>query len=140
MKNDLLNLIKKAMLSKNQIELDTLRGIKTKFTEFETGKGAPVLTEAEEIRILNKMLKERVETAEIYSTNGRPELAEKELAEAAVISAFLPKEATREEIEKYVDTLGVFTQKDMGQIIAKVKAQFTNADGKTVADIVKSKL
>lgn len=140
MKNELLNLIKKAMLSKNQIELETLRAIKTKFTEFETGKGAPVLTEAEEIRILNKMVKERTETAEIYATNNRPELAEKELAEAAVISTFLPKEATREEIEAFVMTLGVFSQKEMGQTISKVKAQFTNADGKVVADIVKSKI
>jgi hypothetical protein len=140
MKADLLNLIKKAMLSKDKIELESLRAIKTKFTEFETGKGAPVLTEAEEVRILNKMVKERTETAEIYTANNRPELAEKERAEAAVISRFLPKEATKEEIEAFVNTLGVFTQKEMGQIIAKVKTQFTNADGKVVADIVKSKI
>jgi hypothetical protein len=86
------------------------------------------------------MVKERTETAEIYTANNRPELAEKERAEAAVISRFLPKEATKEEIEAFVNTLGVFTQKEMGQIIAKVKTQFTNADGKVVADIVKSKI
>lgn len=140
MKENLLGLIKKAMLSKNQIELDTLRAIKTKFTEFETSKGAPVLTETEEIRILNKMIKERTETAEIYKVNNRIDLYDKELSEASIIKQFLPKSATKEEIELFVSTLGEFTQKDMGNIISKVKSNFVNADGKLVADIVKSKI
>lgn len=140
MKNDLLNLIKKAMLSKNQIELDTLRAIKTKFTEYETSKGAPVLTESEEIRILNKMVKERIETSQIYKANNRIELADKELVEVDIIKQFLPKETSKEDIEKYVDTLKPFNKNEMGQIIAKVKLNFTNVDGKTVSEIVKSKL
>jgi len=140
MKEKLTELIQSAMHSKNQTELNTLRAIKTKFTEFETGKGAPVLTEAEEVRILNKMVKERTETADIYVKNNRPELASKELEEVDVIKQFLPKETTKEEIESFVNTLGEFTQKEMGPIIAKVKSQFTNADGKLVSDIVRSKI
>lgn len=140
MKDELLNLIKKAMLSKNTLELNTLRAIKTKFTEFENAKERLVLTNTEEIRLLNKMVKERTETAEIYVANNRQELADKELAEAAIIKTYLPTEATKEEIEAFVITLDAFTQKEMGQTIAKVKAKFTNADGKIVADIVKSKI
>lgn len=140
MKSELLNLIKKAMLSKNQVELDTLRAIKTKFTEFETSKGAPVLTDSDEVRILNKMVKERLETAQIYSDNGRPELAEKERTEASIISTFLPKEASKDDIEAFIDTLDSFTQKEMGRIISEVKAKFANADGKLVADVVRSKI
>lgn len=138
MKEDLLGLIKKAMLSKNQIELDTLRAIKTKFTEFETGKGSPTLTESEEVRILNKMLKERIETAQVYLDNGRQELHDKEIAESEIIKRFLPRETGRVEIEEFVKTLLPFTQKEMGQTISKVKTKFTNVDGKLVADVVKS--
>lgn len=140
MNNDLIGLIKKAMLSKNQLELDTLRAIKTKFREFETGKDTPVLTDEVESRILNKMVKERTETAEIYKNNNRVDLAEKELAEAEIIKSFLPKEATKEEIEAFVETLMPFSDKEMGQIISKTKSHFTNANGKTVADVVKSKI
>src|ERR1035437_6073594 len=140
MKTDLLYLIKKAMLSNNRIELNTIRAIKTKFTEFENSKGTPVLTESEEIRILNKMFKERIETADIYTANNRPELAEKELTEAGIIQTFLPKEATKEEIEQFVLTLGVFTQKEMGKTIAAVKGKFKKADGKLVSDIVKNNI
>ena len=138
MKNELLNLIKRAMLSKNTIELNTIRAIKTKFTEFENSKGMPILTEAEEIRILNKMVKERIESADIYHENNRHDLAIKERAEAEVIQKFLPKEATKEEIKSFVSTLGTFSQKEMGSTIAVVKAKFTNADGKLVSEIVKA--
>ena len=138
MKNELLNLIKKAMLSKNQIELNTIRAIKTKFTEFENAKNAPELTEDVEITILNKMVKERIETAEIYTANNRPELAAKEKEEAAIISKFLPKEATREEIEAFVLTLPSYTQKEMGSTINAVKASVKNADGKLVSEIVRA--
>lgn len=140
MRTDLLALIKKAMLSQDKIELETLRAIKTKFTEFTTSKGSPVLDDAEEVKILNKMAKERIETAAVYTENNRTDLAEKELAEAEIIKRFLPKEASKEEIETFVDTLDAFSQKEMGLVIKKVKENFKNADGKLVADIVKSKI
>lgn len=136
----MLSLIKKAMLSRDNLELNTLRAIKTKFVEFETSKDFKELNEAEEIRILNKMVKERIETASIYEENNRQDLADKELAEANIIKQYLPKEATKEEIEAFVNTLGVISQKEMGVIINTVKSKFINADGKLVADIVKSKI
>ena len=102
MKNELLNLIKKAMLSKNKPELGAFRAIKTKFMEFENSKDTPVLTEVEEIRILNKMVKERMESASIYFGCNRPELAENEFVEAEIIKRYLPKEASKEDIETFV--------------------------------------
>lgn len=140
LKEKMLSLIKKAMLSRDNLELNTLRAIKTKFVEFETSKDFKELNEAEEIRILNKMVKERIETASIYEENNRQDLADKELAEANIIKQYLPKEATKEEIEAFVNTLGVISQKEMGVIINTVKSKFINADGKLVADIVKSKI
>lgn len=140
LKEKMLSLIKKAMLSRDNLELNTLRAIKTKFVEFETSKDFKELNEAEEIRILNKMVKERIETASIYEENNRQDLADKELAEANIIKQYLPKEATKEEIEAFVNTLGVISQKEMGATISTVKSKFTNADGKLVADIVKSKI
>lgn len=140
MKDEIMALVKKAMLSKNKIELETLRAIKTKFTEFETKKDATELTEAEEIRILNKMVKERIETAGIYTENNRPELAEKELLEAEVIKQYLPKEVSKKDIEDFVDTLLPIDQKGMGNAIKAVKVKYPAADGKIVSEIVKSKL
>jgi len=140
MKDEIMGLIKKAMLSKNKIELESLRAIKTKFTEHTNAKNATELTEAEEIRILNKMVKERIETAEIYTENNRPELAEKELAEAEVIKQYLPKEVSKEAIEKFVKTLLPIDQKGMGNAIKSVKVKYPAADGKIVSEIVRANL
>ena len=137
LKDKLNELIKNSMLNRNQIELDTLRDIKTKFIEFETSKGAPVLTEVDEFRILNKMYKGRVENSETYNKNGRPDLASKELLESKVIEMFLPKEVSTDEIEEFVVSIKPFTQKEMGGTISKVKSKYPTTDGKVISDIVK---
>jgi len=137
MKDDLLNLIKKAMLSRNKPELEAFRAIKTKFMEFENSKGMPILDEAAEVGILNKMVKERMESASIYFGCNRPELAENELIEAEIIKRYLPKEVDKEKIEAFVMTLTPFTKKEMGSIIAEVKTKFLGVDGKLVSEIVK---
>ena len=140
MKDDLLNLIKKAMLSRNKPELEAFRAIKTKFMEFENSKGMPILDEAAEVGILNKMVKERMESASIYFGCNRPELAENELIEAEIIKRYLPKEVDKEKIEAFVMTLTPFTKKEMGSIIAEVKTKFLGVDGKLVSEIVKLKI
>ena len=137
LKEKLNELIKNAMLKRDQIELDTLRDIKTKFTEFETSKGAPVLTEVDEFRILNKMYKGRVENSETYYNNGRPDLGLKELMESYIIEVFLPKEVPTDEIEKFVVSIKPFNKKEMGITISKVKSKYPTVDGKVIADIVK---
>ena len=89
--------IKKAMLARDKVRLEALRGIKKEFIEAKTAKGAGgELTDDAAMKILVKMVKQRKESAKIYEDNNRPELAENELAEARVIEEYLPKQLTAE--------------------------------------------
>ncbi|MDE5913692.1 MAG: GatB/YqeY domain-containing protein, partial [Muribaculaceae bacterium] len=91
--------IKSAMLAREKVRLEALRGIKKEFLEAKTAKGSDgELTDEAAMKILAKMAKQRRETAQIYSEQNRPELAENELAEAAVIEEYLPRPLTDEEL------------------------------------------
>ncbi len=91
--------IKAAMLARDQVRLETLRGIKKEFLEAKTAKGSDgTLSDETAVRIMTKMVKQRRETAEIYSQQNRPELAAGELAEAAVIEEYLPGQLSEEEL------------------------------------------
>lgn len=94
------------------------------------------------IKLLQKMSKERKDTAKVYSDNGRPELAEKELDEAAVIDDLLPKTPTEDDVMKYINDnySDVIDKKLMGAIIKEVKFALPGVDGSIVANIVKTKL
>ena len=93
------NDIKSAMLAKDKVRLEALRGIKKEFLEAKTAKGADgELTDDMAMKILAKMVKQRKESAQIYTEQNRPDLAEPELAEAAVIETYLPKQMTEEEL------------------------------------------
>lgn len=140
MKNELNELIKQAMLSKNKVELSVLRFIKTEFTRFETAENAKELTNEAEINILNKMCKDRANSAQMYKSAGRNDLADVENQEIEVIKTFLPKEASEDEIKTYFDEIYDPANKNMGAYIKQVKQKYPTADGKMVADIVKSKL
>lgn len=141
MKNELLSMIKKAMLSKNQLELHVLRLIKTEFMNFETAKNATVLDDAAEIKILMKMVKQRKDSILEFQEANRLDLVEKEKAEMEIIKKFLPKEITEEEITSYVDeVLSTLASPNMGSVIGVIKSKFPTADGSLVAKVVKSKL
>lgn len=137
------NLIKEAMLEKDALRTNVLRAIKAKFLEFKTAKNAKPLDEIAECSILNKMVKDREESAMLYSTNGRDDLAEAELAEVNVLIEFLPKPVTEEEltnaINKVITTIEPI-KKNMGLIIKEVKVKYPQADGKILAKLVQSKL
>lgn len=137
-------LIAEAMKNKEINKVATLRLIKTKMLEFVTAKNAKPLDEAAELQILKKMATERKESIKIYEDNGRPELAEKEKNELAVISEFLPKETTDEEINAKIDELinngKILEQKTMGLFIKEIKTAYPGADGSKVAQLVKSRL
>ena len=95
--------IKEAMLAKDKIRLQALRGVKKEFLEAKTAKGGEgELSDEAAVKILQKMIKQRKESAEIYTTQGRPELAQDELAEAASIEVYLPKQMSAEELEAAV--------------------------------------
>lgn len=140
MKNEINGIIKDAMLSGNKIELSVFRFIKTAFTKFETAENAKELTEEEEIKILNKMVKEREDSARMYGEAGRVESMDAELAEIEVIKRFLPKEASKEEILGYLENIYTPDNKNMGAYIKQIKQKYPTANGKLVSDIVKQKI
>lgn len=116
--------------------------IKAKMLEYVTAKNAGVLNESVEVTILNKMMKERIDTSVVYRNAGRIDLADNEIYEANIIKELLPPEVSKEDIEAYVlywypDGI---EKKSMGIIIKEIKDKFIGVDGKLVADIVKNNL
>lgn len=134
--------IMEAMKSKNKIASETFKLIKAKILEFKTQKNAPEYTEEAEIKLLQKMVKEREESAKIYKDAGRNELADAELAQVAIINELLPKIASQEDVENYLNNKypNGIEKKSMGVVIREVKSEFVGVDGAMVANIVKSKL
>lgn len=138
--------IKAAMLAKDKVRLETLRGIKKEFLEAKTAKGADgELSDETATRIMTKMVKQRRETAEIYASQNRPELAENELAEAAVIEEYLPKQLTDEELtaelKKIIAQTGATSQREMGKVMSVAsKALAGRADGRAISAKVKELL
>ena len=134
--------IMEAMKSKNNVASETFKLIKAKIIEFKTQKNAPEYTEEAEIKLLQKMVKEREESAKIYKDAGRNELADAELAQVAIINELLPKIASQEDVENYLNEKypNGIEKKSMGVVIREVKSEFVGVDGAMVANIVKSKL
>ncbi|MDE5572444.1 MAG: GatB/YqeY domain-containing protein [Muribaculaceae bacterium] len=135
-----------AMKAKDRVRLEALRGIKKEFIEAKTAEGAGgVLTDENAIRIMTKMVKQRNESARIYRENNRPELAEPELAEAAVIEEYLPKQLTEAELEaelkKIIAETGATSPKEMGKVMGvATKALAGRADGRMISTLVKQLL
>ena len=136
---DITKKIMEAMKSHDKVASETYKLVKAKIMEFKTQKNAPEYNDEAEIRLLQKMSKERKDTAKIYSDNGRPEFAEEELAEAAVIDALLPKTPTEDDVVKYIQDhyANGIDKKQMGAVIKEVKSALLGADGAMVANIVK---
>ena len=134
--------IMEAMKSQNKIASETFKLIKAKILEFKTQKNAPEYTEEAEIKLLQKMVKEREESAKIYKDAGRNELADAELAQVSIINELLPKIASQEDVENYLNEKypNGIEKKSMGVVIREVKSEFVGVDGAMVANIVKSKL
>ena len=132
-------LIMEAMKSHDKVSSETYKLIKAKILEFKTQKNAPEYTEEAEIKLLQKMVKERKETAEIYKQNNRIDLAEAELAQANVIEALLPATPTEDDVVKYINEHypdGI-EKKQMGLVIKDIKSALIGVDGSIVANIVK---
>lgn len=132
------------MKAGNKERANVFKLIKAKMMEFVTRADKPVLDVKAEISILNKMVKERKDTATEYSKAGRQELANQELFEANVISELLPKAASEEDIKnaisEYIASNGPCTMKQMGAIIKYVKSKFDNVDGALTSKLVKESL
>ena len=137
------NDIKSAMLAKDKVRLEALRGIKK---EAKTAKGADgELTDDMAMKILAKMVKQRKESAQIYTEQNRPDLAEPELAEAAVIETYLPKQMTEEELTEALKAIiaqvGATTPQEMGKVMGVATKQLAGrADGRAISAKVKELL
>lgn len=135
------NLIKEAIKSKDKIALDAYRAVKTAFLEYTTAKNAKPLDENAEISIIRKLVSQRKDAAEQYTTGNRLDLASKELSEIKYLKVLLPAEVSSEFLRSYAE--GTITDKDkklMGNYIKLIKDKFPTADGKVIADIVKEVL
>ncbi len=138
--------IKEAMLAKDRMRLQALRGIKKEFIEARTAPGSNgELSDADALKILVKMAKQRRESAAIYTEQQRPDLAATELDELAVIEAYLPKalseDELRAELEKIIAQTGATSPADMGKVMgAATKALAGRADGKAISAMVRQLL
>lgn len=138
--------IKKAMLAKDRVRLEALRGIKKEFIEAKTAKGNNnTLTDEAATKVLVRMAKQRRESAAIYSEQNRADLAEGELAEVAVIEEYLPKQLTDEELtaelKKIIAETGATDAKMMGKVMGvATKALAGKADGRAISAKVKELL
>ena len=142
----IMTAMKAAMKDKNQTALAALRAIKSEILLAQTASASQdALTEADEIKLLSKLVKQRKDSAAIFSEQGREDLAEPELAQAEVIAQFLPTQLSEEEITTVVTAtiaqLGASGMKDMGKVMGVVNGKLAGqADGKTISSIVKAKL
>ena len=138
--------MKEAMKAKDQNALTSLRAVKAAILLAQTETGSKEeLTEDQEIKILQKLVKQRKDSAVIFSEQGREDLAEPELAQAEVIAKFLPAQLSEAEvtaaIEEIIASSGASGMKDMGKVMGQASAKLAGkADGKTISTIVKAKL
>jgi len=138
--------IKQAMLAKQADRLRALRAVKSALLLALTEKGASeALTEEAEIKVLQKLVKQRKESADIYKSQNRPDLYQIEADEQEVIEAYLPKQLSREDIEtvikQLISGLGVTSVKEMGKVIGAANKELAGkADGKTISEVVKQLL
>lgn len=138
--------IKDAMRAKDKIRLEALRGIKKEFLEAKTAKGASdELPDEAAILILQKMVKQRKDSAEIYKTQGREDLAGDELAQVAVLEVYLPKQLSQDELDakiaEIIAQVGATSPADMGKVMGvATKALAGVAAGKAISETVKKLL
>lgn len=138
--------IKAAMKAKDTVALSATRAVKGEILLFKTAEGgSKEVTDADILKMIQKLVKQRNEAAEQFAAAGRQELADNELAEAEVMKRYLPKPLSQEEIEARIKAVivevGATSMKDMGKVMgAASKALAGQADGKTISTVVKSLL
>lgn len=138
--------IKNAMRSKDSLKLESLRAIKSAVLLSETASGSSgTMTDEEAIKLLQRLVKQRKDSAKIFIEQNRPDLAEPEEAQAAVIETFLPPQLSDEELNKVIleviSSSGAKGMKDMGKVMGMASKQLAGkADGKRISDLVKKNL
>ena len=140
------NDIKFAMKSKDALSLESLRAVKSSILLFKTKSGSSTnLSDQDEIKILQKLVKQRKDSAEIYKNQNRLELCNTELNQARIIESYLPKQLSPAEvsiiIDKIIIKLNASSMKDMGKVMGLASKELSGkSDGKTISEIVRKKL
>lgn len=139
--------LKHAMKSKDSLKLESLRAIKSAIILFKTSSNFKDedLSIDQEVKLLQRLVKQRKESANIYRNQNRLDLAELEESQATIIQSFLPKQISLDEIEKIVikiiEDIKAESMRDMGKVMGIANKKLSGkADGKTISDIVKNKL
>lgn len=138
--------IKKAMLARDTARLEALRGVKKEFLEARTAKGSDgTLTDEKAVQILAKMIKQRKESADIYTAQSRPELAQVEMAQAAVIEEYMPRQLSDEELTEalcaIIVRVGATSPKEMGKVMGVASKELAGkAEGRAISAKVKELL
>lgn len=138
--------IKTAMLARDKVRLEALRGIKKEFLEAKTAKGGDgELSDAAALKILAKMVKQRKESASIYTEQNRKDLAGEELAQAAIIEEYLPKQLSEEELtaalKEIIARVGATSAKEMGKVMGTATKELAGkAEGKAISAKVRELL
>ncbi|WP_075559211.1 GatB/YqeY domain-containing protein [Parabacteroides timonensis] len=135
--------IKNAMKAKDKVALETLRNVKKFFLEAKTAPGAnDTLTDTDATKIIQKLVKQGKDSADIYTQQGRADLAEGELAQVKVLETYLPKQMTAEELEialkAIIAQVGATGPQDMGKVMGTAsKALAGKAEGRAISEAVK---
>ena len=138
--------LKAAMKNKDTVALQALRSVKSAILLAQTQSGAKQeLSHQDEIKLLQKLVKQRKDSAAIFTIQGRADLADPELAEAAVIEQFLPQQLSEAEVsvmvDKAIEATGASAMADMGKVMGVVSKEVSGrADGKTISTLVKARL
>jgi len=145
LQDKIMDAMKTAMKSKDSMALSALRAVKSELLLVATSGGNSELNETDEIKILQKLVKQRKESAAIFSEQGRDDLSQPELDQAKIIEQFLPEQMSVEEVAKIVDEViaqtGADSMKDMGKVMGLTNSKLAGkADGRTISGIVKERL
>lgn len=145
LEKDIMTAMKEAMKAKDQTALAALRAVKSELLLAKTSGDTADLSEEDEIKLVQKLVKQRKDSARIFSEQNREDLSEPELAQAAVLERFLPEQLSEEEIAKVVQDIiaqtGAAGMKDMGKVMGMANQQLAGkADGRTISTIVKNQL
>jgi uncharacterized protein YqeY len=132
--------IMESMKAHDKVASETFKLLKAKILEFKTAKNAREYNDAEEIKLIQKMIQERTDAARIYLDNNRGDLADNEYAQAKVLDSLLPELPTKEDIEDYLKEYypNGIEKKSMGIVIKEVKDALLGADGKLISECVKN--
>lgn len=147
LRDDINNALKEAMKARDERKISTLRLVNSTFknADIEARASGKTLGDAELLPVLQKMIKQRQESKELYEKGGRPELAQQEGEEIAIISAYLPKQMSESEMTAAIDAAiaetGASTMKDMGKVVGVLKSKFVGQmDFAKASGMVKTKL